>query len=306
MPDYSVNLAGLRLRNPVILASGIMGSDLASLRKVASAGAGAVTTKSITLMPRKGHDNPTLVEVEGGFLNCIGYSNMGLENAKSEYLKVPDLPVPAILSVVAEDSAGFAKMAGELAPLGFSAVEAVLSCPHTPGYGLLAGHGTPEATYDITRAVKEAVKVPVFVKLSPNTPCLGEISKAAASAGADAINMGNSLGPGMVIDTGFAKPVLSYSVGGMSGKAIKPIAVRCVWDVWEATGGKTPIIGTGGVTTGLDAVEMMLAGASAVGVGTAVHYRGLGVFRDIPSEIKSYMGERGIGSLKELVGAAHG
>ncbi|MBU0762741.1 MAG: dihydroorotate dehydrogenase [Candidatus Altiarchaeota archaeon] len=306
MGSLAVKLAGLKLDNPTILASGIMGSDFHSIKKIAESGAGAVTIKSITKEPRGGHDNPTMVEVEGGFLNAIGYSNMGLENAKYEFQSVKDLQVPAIASVVAEDSQGFAYLAKEMSSVGFSAVEAVLSCPHTPGLGLLAGHGTPEATAEIVSEIKKECPLPVIVKLSPNSLNLGDIANAALEGGADAVNMGNSLGPGMVIDTVCAKPVLSYKVGGMSGKAIKAIAVRCVYDIFEATQGKIPIIGTGGVVSGQDAIEMLMAGASAVGVGTGVYYRGFEVFRKISEELDDYLTTQKLTSLSELVGVAHG
>ena len=182
----------------------------------------------------------------------------------------------------------------------------MLSCPHTPGLGLLAGHGTPEAAYEITKAVRKATKLPIIVKLSPNVTNLGEVAKSAVKAGANVINMGNSLGPGMVVDTTSTKPVLAYKVGGMSGPAIKPIAVRCVFDVWEATRGKIPIIGTGGVVNGIDAVEMIIAGASAVGVGTGVYYRGLDVFKRISEEIEDYLTRRGVRRLRDLVDVEHG
>jgi dihydroorotate dehydrogenase (NAD+) catalytic subunit len=306
MPEIEVNLAGIRLKNPTILASGIMGCDKASLRMAAGGGAGAVTTKSLTKEPRSGHGNPTMVEVEGGFLNAIGYSNMGLSNARAEFSGMSDVGAPAICSVVAETAQGFAEMAAGISDLGFSAVEVVLSCPHTPGYGLLAGHGTPEATLEISKRVKAATSLPLIVKLSPNTAALGDVAKAAVEGKADAINMGNTLGPGMVIDTGFGRPVLAYKVGGMSGPAVKPITVRCVFDVWEATEGKVPIIGTGGVVTGLDAVEMMMAGATAVGVGTGVYYRGLDVFKKIIRELGEYMAKNKVSRLEEIVGVAHG
>jgi dihydroorotate dehydrogenase (NAD+) catalytic subunit len=306
MPDIKVDLAGLKLNNPTILASGIMGSDKASLSKVASNGAGAVTIKSITLESRPGHPNPTVVQVESGFLNAVGYSNMGLENAKVEFAGVSGVGAPAIASIVAKDVEEFRVLARELSALEFSAIEAVLSCPHTPGLGLLAGHGSPEATYEIARAVKAAANVPVIIKLSPNVPAVGDVAKAALRAGASIINMGNSLGPGMVIDAGSAKPVLDFKVGGMSGPAIKPVTLRCVYDVYAATEGRIPIIGTGGVTKGLDAVEMVMAGASAVGVGTGVYYRGLGVFKSICDEITDYLETRGVKRLRDLVGVAHG
>jgi dihydroorotate dehydrogenase (NAD+) catalytic subunit len=283
-----------------------MGSDKASLRKVAEAGAGAVTIKSITREPQSGHPNPTVVEVEGGFLNAIGYSNMGLENAKVEFAGVSGVGVPVVASIVADDAEGFALLAEGFSSMEFSALEAVLSCPHTPGFGLLAGHGTPDATLAITKAVVKACKLPVIVKLSPNIMNLGEIAKAAVKGGASALNMGNTLGPGMVIDAGSGRPVLGFKLGGMSGPIVKPIAVRCVYDVYEATRGKIPVIGTGGVINGSDAVEMLMAGATAVGVGTGIYYRGLNVFKQICDELEEYMVRHGVRKLGELVGVAHG
>ena len=306
MADLGVELPGLKLKNPTILASGIMGSDKASLKKIADSGAGAVTLKSITSEPRTGHSNPTVVQVDGGFLNAVGYSNMGLENSKIEFAAVSSVGVPVIASIVAATTAEFAYLTQELQGFEFSAIEVVLSCPHTPGLGLLAGHGTPEATKEIAQTVKKFSKIPIIIKLSPSSHGLGEIAKAAYEGGADILNMGNTLGPGMVIDTNCGKPVLAYKVGGMSGKAIKPISVRCVYDVYEATKSKIPIIGCGGVVTGLDAVEMFMAGASAVGVGTGVYYRGLDVFQKISKEIDQYMKTKGLKSIKELVGVAHG
>jgi dihydroorotate dehydrogenase (NAD+) catalytic subunit len=306
MSSLAVELAGLRLANPTILASGVMGSAKASLVKIAESGAGAVTIKSVTREPRPGHRNPTMVEVSAGFLNAVGYSNMGLDAAKKEFVGLKDVAVPVIASVVAEDADGFRHLAAEFGKLGFDAVEAVLSCPHTPGLGLLAGHGTPEATREITSAVRKSSKLPLIVKLSPNVPDIGGVAEAAVSAGADVINMGNTLGPGMVIDLKSRQPVLDFKVGGLSGPAVKPVTVRCVYDIYEATGGETPIIATGGITTGLDAVEAFMAGASAVGVGTALKYRGLDVFKLICSEVVEWMESNHVGEISEVVGVAHG
>ncbi|MFH1835260.1 MAG: dihydroorotate dehydrogenase [Methanobacteriota archaeon] len=303
MSLLSTELAGIKLANPTILASGFLGTSIGMLARVEKGGAGAVTIKSITKEPRAGHNNPIVVEVRGGLLNAVGYSNMGLEAAKEEFTGVGKLKVPAIASVVADDASGFAHLARELSKLPFSAVEVVLSCPHTPGLGLLAGHGTPEATEEITQEVVKATKLPVIVKLSPNTQALGEVAKAAEKGGAASINMGNTLGPGMVINLEAEKPVLDYKVGGMSGPAVKPIGVRCVWDVYESV--KIPIIGTGGVTDGRDAVEYFMAGAGAVSVGTALMYRREDAFKKICEEIELFMKENGFKKIKDLVGIAH-
>ncbi|MFH1788091.1 MAG: dihydroorotate dehydrogenase [Candidatus Altiarchaeota archaeon] len=303
MSLLSTKLAGLNLANPTILASGILGTSYGMLERAVAGGAGAVTIKSITREPREGHKNPITVEVRGGLLNAVGYSNMGLDAAKEEFKSVGKLGVPAFASVVAEDAEGFAHLAKELSRLPFKAVEVVLSCPHTPGLGLLAGHGTPEATGEITKAVVKASRLPVFVKLSPNTQGVGEVAKAAEKAGAAAINMGNTLGPGMVINLEAGKPVLDFKVGGMSGPAVKPIMLRCVYDVCEAV--KIPVIGCGGVLDGRDAVEYLMAGASTVGVGTAVMYRREDAFKKICEEIRDFMKENGFSKIKDMVGLAH-
>lgn len=303
MSLLATEFAGLELKNPTILASGILGTTEGMLGRAVSGGAGAVTIKSITREPRIGHKNPIVVEVRGGMLNAVGYSNMGLEEAKKEFAGVDGLGVPVFASVVAEDAEGFAYLAGELSDLPFSAVEAVLSCPHTPGLGLLAGHGTPDATHDITKAVVEATELPVFVKLSPNTQSLGEVAKAAEKAGASAVNVGNTLGPGMAINIEARKPVLDFKVGGMSGPAVKPVLLRCVFDVYESVG--IPVIGCGGVLDGRDAVEYFMAGASAVGVGTAVLYRQEDAFGKICGEMEEFMKENCFKKVRDIVGLAH-
>ena len=167
-------------------------------------------------------------------------------------------------------------MVEKLAETKFSAIELPLSCPHTPGYGLLAGQGTPLSTNLIVSAVRKVTKLPIFVKLSPNIPGIGDIAKAAEDAGANAITAINTLGPGMIINIEARKPVLSFKVGGVSGNALRPIATRCVYDIYESV--KIPIIGVGGISTGRHAIEMIMAGATAVGIGTGIYSRGIDIF----------------------------
>jgi dihydroorotate dehydrogenase (NAD+) catalytic subunit len=168
----------------------------------------------------------------------------------------------------------------------------------------MAGQGTPETVTAITKAIKERTKLPLIIKLSPSVP--GEVKQALAAeeAGADAINMGNSLGPGMKIDLERRKPMLGFGMGGLSGPAIKPIAIRCIYDIYAAV--DIPIIGTGGVNSGADAIEMMMAGASFVSVGTAAYFRGPEVFGKIAQEMEGWMGKNGIASVGKLVGVANG
>ncbi len=299
-----VELAGLKLKNPTILASGILGISKKMLLSVAKAGAGAVTTKSITIKPREGHKNPILIQTtEETFLNAVGYSNPGLKESKKEFKDLGNFPVPVIGSLVGSDAEEFAYLAENVKGIGFKAIEIVLSCPHTPGFGLLAGQGTPEATEEITSAVRRKTKLPLFVKVSPNIMCLGDIVNAAERAGANGITAINTVGPGMAIDIETTKPILDFKFGGISGPAIRPIAIRCVYDIYESV--KIPIIGLGGIITGKDAIEMMMAGATAVGIGTGIYYRELGIFKKVCDEISEFMKSHDYSKLKDIVGIAH-
>ena len=278
------------------------------LERVAAAGAGAVTIKSVSLEPREGHANPTVIATEAGMLNAMGYPNAGVEAAVKEFARVGDLPVPAFASAVGQDAEEFAQVTERLMGDGFAAIELPLSCPHTPGYGTLAGHSTPEATERITRAVRQATDRPIFVKLSPNVPGIGELALAALEGGAEGISAVNTLGPGMVINVEARRPVLAFGVGGVSGPALRPVAVRCVYDVasaLRASGLQAPIIGIGGVSTGLHALEMVMAGATAVGIGTAVYQRGIEAFAVVAQELKAECDRLGIERLSDVVGAAH-
>jgi dihydroorotate dehydrogenase (NAD+) catalytic subunit len=293
----------VELRNPAILASGILGVTKASLRNVAANGAGAVTIKSISREPRKGHNSPIVITYEAGMMNAVGYSNPGLTEARKEFSGLDDVGVPVIASIIGTEPSDFAYMAKRFVTGEFAAVEVPLSCPHTPGFGMLAGQGTPEATSEITKAVKANTQLPVIVKLSPSIQNLAEVAEAAERAGADALNMGNTHGPGMVINVEAKRPVLDFGVGGISGPAIRPIAVRCVYDLYKAV--KVPIIGTGGITNWRDAVEFLMAGATAVGVGSAVHYDSIGVFGKICDGVRKFMREHSYASIAEMTGAAH-
>jgi dihydroorotate dehydrogenase (NAD+) catalytic subunit len=298
------NLCGMKLKNPTILASGILGVTTASVKFCSDNGAGAVTIKSITKEPRKGHNQPIVHTFEGGMMNAVGYSNPGYEDALDEFKDLKKVGCPVIGSIVAKDAEEFAFMTENFVnKLEFDALEIPLSCPHTPGFGTMAGHSTPEATSEITRAIKKVSKVPVIIKLSPNAPNIGLVAKAAEEAGADAICAVNSMGPGMIIDTSSGKKVLGFGMGGVHGEALKPIAIRTVYDIYDFI--KIPIIGTGGVATGDDAMQMIMAGATAVGIGTAVVTKGRDVFSKVSDEIITYMEENGFTKLKQMVGMAH-
>jgi dihydroorotate dehydrogenase (NAD+) catalytic subunit len=297
---------GRKLKNPMILASGILGMSRASLEAACENGCGAVTAKSLTLEPRKGHDGPNIADTGCGLLNAMGYPNPGIDAGINEFGGWKRSEA-LIISIVGKDTTEFARLAERVedarGELGATALEAVISCPHTPGYGTMAGQGTPESVSSITSAIKGKTKLPLIIKLSPSVPGEGKCAKAAEDAGADAINMGNSLGPGMVIDIQRKRPVLGFEVGGLSGPAIKPVIVRCVYDIYKAV--TIPVIGTGGITSGADAIEMMMAGASWVGAGTAAYYHGPQVFGRICTEMQGWMKGNNVLKLKDLIGAAH-
>ncbi len=305
-PHYmmSVDFCGFSLDNPIVLASGILGVTKNSIKNIANQGAGAVTIKSISFEERKGHNNPIIITYEGGMMNAVGYSNPGLEEAKTEFSNLKEVGVPVFGSIVGNDAKEFGKIARYFLSNEFSAVELPLSCPHTPGFGVMAGQNTPEATYDITKAVKKETDLPIIVKLSPISQNIGDIAKAAEEAGASAINMGNTHGPGMAINIETREPVLDFKIGGVSGPAIKPITVRSVYDLYQTI--NIPIIGTGGIINARDAIEIMMAGATLVGVGSAIYYEGIDVFSNMCDGIRDFMEKEGYKSVKELIGAAHG
>ncbi len=296
-------LLGMNLSNPTILASGILGVTKASLKNVIANGAGAATIKSISREKRKGHNNPILLTYKGGMMNAVGYSNPGYKVAKEEFSNLFECGGPVIGSIIGKVNDDFEFMAKNFLNKEFSAVEVPLSCPHTPGFGMLAGQGTPEATSEITSIVRKNTKLPIILKLSPNIPNLCDVAQAAVDAGASAINMGNTHGPGMVINIETRQPVLDFKIGGLSGPGIRPIATRCVYDLYNTI--KAPIIGTGGITNWRDAVEMMMAGASAIGIGSAVYYEGIDVFKKIAFGMEKFMEKEGYSNIKELTGAAH-
>ena len=300
--NLEVKLINLKLKNPTILASGILGVTKASLANVLNNGAGAVVTKSISKDPRKGHPGPIITTYEEGMLNAVGYSNPGAKKAKEEFDNADELDGPVILSVIGQEIDDFKKVWGELKGCGFSAIEVPLSCPHTPGFGTMGGQHTPEMAEKITKALKKISDLPLFIKVSPNDNMV-EVAKAAENAGADAIVAVNTMGPGMIIDIDTKTPILGFKMGGVSGPALRPVAVRCVYDLYKAV--KIPIVGCGGVTNGRDLIEMMMAGATAVALGTAIYYRSVNVFQQIADEAKEWLKKNDYKKITEVIGLAH-
>lgn len=300
-PGLETELAGIRLKTPVLVASGTFGygeefAPHADLRRL-----GGIIVKSLTLKPREGNPPPRLVETTAGLLNSIGLQNVGVDAFIAD--RLPDLlflDVPIIANVAGSDAPEYEAVCRKLKGVeGVAAVELNVSCPNVKRGGMQFGID-PKLTRDLTRRAKRAFRGPLIVKLSPNVSDIAAIARAAEAGGADALSLVNTF-LGMAIDAGARRPVLPGPFGGLSGPAIKPLALRCVWQAAEAV--KVPILGMGGIMTGEDAVEFILAGASAVAVGTANLVEPAAAIR-VTEEIREYMRGNGVERVETLVGAA--
>lgn len=309
--DLSITYASVDFPNPIVLASGILGVTGNSLKCVAQNGAGGVTTKSVWLSEHLGHPNPTMIGNEHFFINAVGLPDAGIEKARDEigtYLNWHDSASqkhPLIASIVAGKVSDFGEIAEKIAELKPHLIEVNISCPNVEDE-----LGKPFAcdkcqAAEVTKIVKQRTngEYPVVVKLSPNVSNLVEIAKAIEDAGADGLTAFNTFGPGMVIDIETAQPILANRVGGVSGPGLKPMVVKGVFDLYKAV--KIPIIGTGAVLTGRDAIELMMAGATLIGVGTAVYYRGNDVFGKIAKEMEEWCEQNDVTDISEIVGRAH-
>lgn len=263
-----MNVAGIPLKNPLILCSGVLGISSALFARLEKAGMGGIVTKSISLRPTEGYPPPTVVPVAGGVLNAMGLPNPGVD-AFLEEMGEASLSIPLIISVFGTDAKEVAAMVDRVSPY-CDAVELNLSCPHAGG--LLAIGQNPGLVRSVVASAARAATVPVVAKLTPNVTDITEIGKAAEEGGADAVSAINTV-RGMAIDIHQAYPVLSNVSGGLSGPAVKPIGVKCVWDLAGAI--EIPIIGIGGISSGGDVVEYLMAGASAVELGTCLGSGGI-------------------------------
>ncbi len=293
----TIEAGGLKLSNPTILAAGILGTTGASLKRVASMGAGAVVTKSIGIEPKYGHPNPSLVKLECGYINAMGLPNPSYKEFLQELEVAKGSGVPVIASIFGANEAEFREIA--LGLPGASAYELNVSCPHAKGYGMQVGTD-PALVKSITQSVKGAVKAPVWVKLTPNVTDITAIGIAAQEGGADAVVAVNTL-KAMAIDINTGYPLLGNGTGGLSGPAIKPVAIRCVHELYSEL--DIPVIGAGGVSNWADAVEFMMAGACAVELGSAV-YEDIGVFASVSMGLSDYL-DRHHMELKDLIGLSH-
>src|SRR3989475_1783041 len=299
-PDLSVEFAGIKLPNPTILASGILGVSGEMLIRASRAGAGAVVTKSFNRKGREGYRNPSFIEVQGAFLNALGIPNPGMDEMKEEVETASKKGVPVIASVFGFDAEEFAESAVIGEKGGAIAVELNVSCPHVREVGVEIGQ-RPKVVAEVTHAVKSRVHVPVFVKLSPNVTDIAEVAKAAESAGADGVTAINTvLGTAVDVDSGF--PILGGVLGGLSGPAIHPIALRAVYQIRQAV--RIPIIGVGGIEDWKDAVQMIMAGAmwgqSRGGVQRKGRVRG----GSGTTARGTFLREKGYRSIREIVSLA--
>lgn len=310
MASLAVDFLGVRMPTPLVLASGIWGTTASLLERAARAGCGAVTAKSCGPTPRPGHVNPSCIDWGHGLINAIGLANPGAE-AEVELLaaakaRLEPLGVPLIASVFGGRPGEFGIVAATVARARPDFVEVNISCPNVHSEFGEPFAASPDAAAEVTAAVKRALAatgIPVILKLAPNAPSIGRIARAVVEAGADALCAVNTM-PGMVIDAESGQPILANRSGGLSGPALKPIALKCVYDAHKACP-DTPIIGTGGVTNGVDAIEMLMAGASAVGVGSAVYYRGAQAIEAVVAEMDAWLEAHGISDVNAVRGLAH-
>lgn len=297
----NIDIAGFKMENPCMNAAGVLGMTPSILKRVYESGAGAVVSKSIGPEPREGHPNPTLVPYEYGALNAMGLPNPGAGYFSEEIRQLKRMGVPIVASFFGGSVQEFVDVASILSEAGSDALELNGSCPNVAEeMGMLAADA--ENVEIVTAAVKDETDLPLFVKLSPNVTDISTIAKAAERGGADAITAVNTL-KGMAIDIDFRRPILTNITGGLSGQAVKPVALRCVWEISEAV--NIPVIACGGITSWSDAVEYLLAGATALELGTVLMSEELSIYRRICEGISLYLQKNGFTELKEVVGLAH-
>jgi len=297
--SLSTDLAGLQLRNPTMLASGFLGISQNVFNKIYRSGAGAVVSKSISIEPFEGYRNPTLVSLEEcSYINAVGLANPGAEAFSREIAFNKNVPI--IVSLVGSSEDEFPPMIKKFDGLNILAYEINLSCPHVAKMGMEVGDD-PEMVSTIVKKIKSNTHKPIIIKVGIGGIDVVKIAQVARDAGADAITAINTI-RAMAINIETLMPVLSNRIGGLSGKSIKPVSIRCVYEISKNLG--IPVIGCGGIFTWEDAVEFMLAGASAVQLGSVIGYKGVSAFSNITRGIKRYLERKGLKNATEIVGLA--
>jgi dihydroorotate dehydrogenase (NAD+) catalytic subunit len=290
----------MELRNPTMLASGFLGISQAIFNRLYNADVGAIVSKSISSKPIEGYRNPTVVCLEGGsYLNAVGLANPGADVFSREIASNPYVPI--IVSLVGSSHDDFPPMINKFDDLNILGYEINLSCPHVAKMGMEVGDD-PDMVTKVVKTVKSHTLKPVVVKVGLGNVDLLDIARAANDAGANAITAINTI-RAMTINIESGIPVLSNKIGGLSGKSVKPVAIRCVYEISKNVA--LPVIGCGGIFSWEDAVEFMLAGASAIQLGSVIGYEGFGAFQRICLGLKRYLDRKGMKNLKELVGLAH-
>lgn len=301
MRNTSVTIAGMTMKNPVTTASGTFGSGMEFSNFVDLSKLGAVTTKGVSAVPWTGNDTIRIAETYGGMLNAIGLQNPGIDVfVKRDLPFLQQYDTNIIVNVCGHSVEEYVAVVERLADEDVNMLEINISCPNVKEGGLAFGT-QPEAAAKVTREIKKVAKQPIIMKLSPNVTDITEIARAVEAEGADAVSLINTI-TGMKIDTKTRRFVLANQTGGMSGPAVHPVAVRMVYEVHNAV--KIPIIGMGGITTPEDAIEMILAGATAVSVGTA-NFRNPCATVEIADGIEAYMEEYDIADITQLIGAVN-
>jgi dihydroorotate dehydrogenase (NAD+) catalytic subunit len=306
--NHSINLNikvfGKIFENPLFLPSGII-QEISGHEIAAKAGVGTIVLKSVTLEHREGNPIPRVAKYPQGFINSVGLKNPGLKKAKQEIRTLMNkTKTPIIISVFAANVKDFQLLVSEMAELKPTAIELNLSCPNVADeFGDPLSDQADSVSQAVKISKKESKKIPLLAKLSPNVLHIGEIAKAAEAAGADGISAINTVSQGMLIDIKKRKPILGNKQGGVSGPAIKPIAIAKIYEIYKSV--KIPILGMGGVTTAEDVIEMMMAGASLVGIGSVVYLKGFGIFKTLLQDVKNYMEKEKIKNISSLIGVAH-
>lgn len=300
MADLKVKIAGLSLKNPVMTASGTFGYGLEFADFINLEELGGIIVKGTTLKPREGNPYPRMYETASGMLNCVGLQNKGVDYfCEHIYPKIKDIKTNMIVNVSGSAPEDYAECSARINALEqIPAIELNISCPNVKQGGMAFGV-TPEGASSVVKAVRKAYGKTLIVKLSPNVTNVADIARSVVDAGADAVSLINTL-MGMAIDIEKRKPVLSIATGGLSGPAVKPVALRMVWQVAKAV--NVPIIGLGGIMNAADAIEFLLAGASAIQIGTA-NFIDPAVTVKVVQGIDEYLEKHGCKSVNEIIGA---
>lgn len=300
MADLSVDIKGLRLKNPVMTASGTFGYGPEFADFVPLEGIGGIIVKGTTLKPRQGNDYPRMVETASGMLNCVGLQNKGVDYfCEHIYPEIKDVDTNFIVNVSGSSPEDYAECAARIAELErIPAIELNISCPNVKDGGMAFGVTCAGAS-SVVKAVRARYHKPLIVKLSPNVTDIAEIARAVEAEGADSVSLINTL-MGMAVDIEKRRPMLSIGTGGLSGPAVKPVALRMVWQVAKAV--KIPVIGLGGICNARDAIEFIMAGATAVEIGTA-NFIDPQVTIKVRDGINEWLDSHGCKSVKEIIGA---